>query len=107
MNSKLPESHTGCLAASFTYQDHLFDREIHALNAEGLLAWRRRFRERFDLIAARYPPRLDVDIDALADMASTLVEGGLILGRALKDPKILPKQVLLYRDFVRAIFLAT
>ena len=27
--------------------------------------------------------RHDVDIDALADMASTLVEGGLILGRAL------------------------
>ena len=57
------------------------------------------------MIAARYPPRSDVDLDALADMASTLVEGGLILGRSLRDVTILPKQVLLYRDFVRGIFL--
>jgi AcrR family transcriptional regulator len=101
----LPEAHPGCLAASFCYQDHLFNQEIRDLNAEGILAWRQRFRERFDLIAARYPPRIDVDLDALADMAATLVEGGLILGRSLKDVAILPKQVLLYRDFVRAIFL--
>jgi AcrR family transcriptional regulator len=105
MMADLPEAHPGCLAASFCYQDHLFSQEIRDLNAEGILAWRRRFRERFDLIAARYPPKVDVDLDALADMASTLVEGGLILGRALKDVAILPKQVLLYRDFVRTIFL--
>ena len=105
MMANLPEAHPGCLAASFCYQDHLFNREIRDLNAEGILAWRRRFRERLDLIAARYPPGLDVDFDALADMAATLVEGGLILGRALKDVAILPKQVLLYRDFVRSIFL--
>jgi len=105
MMANLPEAHPGCLAASFSYQDHLFDREIQQLNADGLLAWRLRFRERLDLIAVRYPPRIEVDLDALADMASTLVEGGLILGRALKDVAILPKQVLLYRDFVRTIFL--
>jgi AcrR family transcriptional regulator len=105
MMANLPEAHPGCLAASFCYQDHLFSREIRDLNADGLLAWRSRFRERLDVIAARYPPRVEVDLDALADMASTLVEGGLILGRALKDVAILPKQVLLYRDFVRTIFL--
>ena len=41
-----------------------------------MLAWRRRFRERLRVIAERYPPRQDVDLDALADTASTLVEGG-------------------------------
>jgi AcrR family transcriptional regulator len=104
--ANLPEAHPGCLAASFSYQDYLFNQEIRDLNAEGLLAWRRRFRERLDLIAARYPPKVEVDFDALADMASTLVEGGLILGRSLQDVSILPKQVLLYRDFVRTIFLS-
>jgi AcrR family transcriptional regulator len=105
MMADLPEAHPGCLAASFCYQDHLFSQEIRDLNAAGILAWRHRFRERFDLIAARYPPRMDADLDALADMASTLVEGGLVLGRALRDVAILPKQILLYRDFVRTIFL--
>jgi len=104
MMANLPEVHPGCLAASFCYQDQLFNREIRRLNAEGMLAWRIRFRERLDLIAKRYPPRHAVDLDALADMIATLVEGGLILGRALNDITILPRQVLLYRDFVRSVF---
>jgi hypothetical protein len=74
------------------------------LNAAGMLAWRTRFRARLELIARRYPPRQEVDLDALADMISTQVEGGLVLGRALKDASILPRQVLLYRDFIRLVF---
>jgi TetR/AcrR family transcriptional regulator, transcriptional repressor for nem operon len=105
MMGNLPEAHPGCLAASFCYQDQLFNREIRDLNAESTLAWRHRFRARFDLIAKSYPSRQPVDFEALADMASTLVEGGLILGRVLNDVTILPRQILLYRDFVRSIFL--
>jgi AcrR family transcriptional regulator len=105
MMANLPEAHPGCLAASFAYQDQLFNREIRQLNTEGILAWRTRFRERLDLIATRYPPRIEVDFDALADMAATLVEGALLLGRLLNDVSIPPRQVLLYRDFVRSIFI--
>jgi AcrR family transcriptional regulator len=105
MMANLPEAHPGCLAASFCYQDQLFSREIRDLNAEGILAWRRRFRERLDIIAGRYPPRFELDFDAAADMAATLVEGGLVLGRMLKDASILPRQIMLYRDFIRAAFL--
>lgn len=107
MTADLPANHPGCLVASFAYQDQLFNKEIRALNAEGVLAWRHRFRERFDLIAARYPPAGEVDFDALADMASAMVEGGMVLGRALRDPAILPGQVMLYRDYIRRIFLST
>jgi TetR/AcrR family transcriptional regulator, transcriptional repressor for nem operon len=102
--ANLPENYPGCLAASFAYQDTLFNREIRKLNADGMLSWRARFRERLDLIAKRYPPRQAVDLDALADMVSTLVEGGLILGRVLKDQTILPRQILLYRDLIRSVF---
>lgn len=104
MLEKLPEAHPGCLAASFAYQDQLFNREIHTLNADGMLAWRKRFGERLAAMAKRYPPKEPVDIDALADMATTLVEGGLILGRVLQDVTVLPRQILLYRDFVRSLF---
>ena len=104
MLADLPVTHPGCLAASFAYQDQLFNREVRELNADGMLAWRRRFRERLRIIAERYPPVHPVDFDALADIASPLVEGGLILGRVLSDPTILPRQVLLFRDLVRYIF---
>ena len=41
--------------------------------------------ERLEVIAKRYPPRQETDFEALADMAATLVEGGLILGKVLRD----------------------
>ncbi len=100
----LEEAHPGCLAASFCYQEQLFDREIRDLNAAGVLAWRKRFRERITVIAGRYPPRRPVDLDALADMAASTVEGGLMLGKMLRDPKILPAQILLFRELVKATF---
>jgi TetR/AcrR family transcriptional regulator, transcriptional repressor for nem operon len=106
MMANLPEeAHPGCLAASFCYQDQLFNKEIRDLNAGSVLAWRKRFRERFDAIAEKYPPRAPVDLEALSDMAASNVEGGLILGRLLRDVTILPRQILLYRDLVRATFL--
>lgn len=104
MMSDLPNNHPGCVAASFAYQDQLFNREIHDLNASGVLLWRKRFRERFDLIAAKYPPKIQADFDALADTIAVMVEGGFVLGRALKDSTITPRQILLFRDYVRIIF---
>jgi TetR/AcrR family transcriptional repressor of nem operon len=104
MMTDLPSNHPGCIAASFAYQDQLFNREIHQLNASGILTWRKRFRERFELIAKKYPPKSDVDFDALADAVAVLVEGGFVLGRALKDSTITPRQILLFRDYVRIIF---
>lgn len=105
MLGNLPEAHPGCLAASFCYQDQLFNKDIRELNRTSVLAWRARFRERLELIAKAYPPRQPVDFEALADMAASLVEGGLILGRLLQDPGILPRQILLYRDLVKMTFL--
>lgn len=102
--SDLPENHPGCIAASFCYQDQLFDQDIRDMTAESLLYWRAKFRSRIADIANAHPPRQPVDYDALADMAATLVEGALILGRALKDVTIMPRQVLLYRDYVQRIF---
>ena len=66
---------------------------------------RKRFRARLDLIAARYPPRLEVDLDDLADMLSAVADGGIILSKVLKEKDALPRQIMLYRGYVRAVFL--
>ncbi len=104
MMGDLPTGHPGCLVAAICYQERLFDREVRDLNAAAVLGWRRRFRERLDLIAARYPPRLPVDLDDVADMLSAIADGGIILSKAVNDKNALPRQVMLYRDFVRTIF---
>lgn len=105
MFENLPESHPGCLTAAYCYQDRLFDRNIRDLNAEGVLAWRERFRDRLEAIARLYPPRMPVDLTDVADMLSALADGGIILSKTLREPGALPRQILLYREFVRALFL--
>lgn len=105
MMASLPEAHPGCLIASYCYQDQLFNRDVRELSREAVLRWRRRFRARLDLIAQRYPPRLDVDLDALADMIPALVDGGIILSKVVRERDALPRQVMLYRAFVKAVFL--
>jgi AcrR family transcriptional regulator len=107
MMADLPSTHPGCMVASVCYQEQLFNKEVWELNTSGVLGWRRRMRERLDLIAERYPPRIEVDLDALADMAFALIEGGIIISKVLRDKKALPQQIMQYRDFIRSIFLGT
>jgi len=101
----LPGGHPGCLIASICYQERLFDKDVRDLNAAAVLAWRKRFRRHLDLIAARYPPHIPVDLDDLADTLSVIADGGIILSKVTHDKAALPRQVLLYREFIRAVFL--
>lgn len=107
MMADLPATHPGCMVASVCYQEQLFNREVRELNSSGVLGWRRRIRERLDMIAERYPPRIAVDLDGLADMALALIEGGIIISKVLRDKQALPQQIMQYRDFVRAVFLGS
>ncbi len=101
----LPQAHPGCLTAAYCYQDRQFDRRVRELNAAGILAWRDRFRGKLERIARRYPPRMAVDLSDVADMLSALADGGIILSKALDEPRALTNQINLYREFVRALFL--
>ena len=107
MMGDLPNGHPGCLVAAFCYQENMFNRDVRDLNREGVLRWRKRFRAHLDEIADRYPPRCAVDLDDLADMLSALGDGGIIVSKVVRDPKVLPAQIMLYREFVRTIFLGT
>ena len=100
----LPNGHPGCIVASVCYHEQLFDQEVRSINARAVLSWRARFRERIERIAERYEPRISVDLDDLADMLSAIGDGGIILSRVVGDRSLLPKQLLLYRDFIRLVF---
>ncbi|MFT2211360.1 TetR/AcrR family transcriptional regulator [Rhizobium giardinii] len=100
----LPKGHPGCLVAVMCYYERLFDRDIQEINRQAALLWRRRFRRMFEDIVAVYPPREPLDPDQLADMVSTVIEGGIVLSKALKEPQSLPGQILVFRSFVKLLF---
>ncbi len=100
----MPNGHPGCIVAIACYQERLFDRDLRDLNAQAVLQWRRRFRGLLDEIAARYRPREPVEPDELADMVSTVLEGGIVMSKALGDPASLRRQILAFRLMVQALF---
>ena len=68
-------------------------------------AWRDRFRAKLDEVVARYPPRIDVDLDALSDLMFTTSEGAYIVARATHDPGLVRGQLLQVRAYLELLFL--
>ena len=96
--------HPGCMVASVAYQERMFDSELKRMNVEYLLRMRERFRRWFAEIATTCPPRLDVDIDALSDHLTTIIEGAIVMSKALKDEALMGKQTRLFRGHVKLLF---
>lgn len=96
--------HPGCIVATAVYQDRLFSKDVHEANRGAVLGWRGRFRQMFEAVAARYPLRDPVALDDLADMVSAVIEGGIVMARALGDEQLTARQVLLLRSYVKLQF---
>ena len=100
----LPNGHPGCIVATVCYQERLFDAEVRELNRQAVLSWRTLFLAHLERVAERYPPRDAVDLGALADMISAVVEGGIVMAKALGEPRVLGQQILLQRSYVKLLF---
>ena len=104
MMADLPNGHPGCLIATYCYNERLFDKEVRELSERAMLSWRRRFRAAFEKISETYDMRDDVDLDHLADMVSASCEGGIVMSKTLRDPDVLPQQIMLLRSYVKLLF---
>lgn len=104
MVAGLTDVHPGCLAAAFAYERGQFDPEIRQRLKEGMLEWRRIIKSRLELITDKYSPKMDIDLDSLADMFTSSVEGGIILALAADDNQPLIQQVQNYRTHLRLLF---
>lgn len=96
--------HPGCMVATVTYQDRLFDPDIRQRNSAYLLEMRERFASWFRRAAEVRKPRMEIDAEALADHLTANVEGAIVLSRGLSDPSIMGRQMRLFRQHVRLLF---
>lgn len=104
MMENLEGLHPGCLVASFTYESHQVNEEVRAITADSVKDWRKLFREQIDKINSQYMPKSETASEDLADMLSTIIEGGIVVSRAVNDPKILVRQLLEYRTYIRLLY---
>jgi len=100
----MPGGHPGCIVATAVYQDRLFNSQVKDANRKAVLGWRHRFRALFEKTAEAYPMNDEADLDSLADMVSAVIEGGLVMARALDDPAATSQQVMLMRSYVKLLF---
>jgi TetR/AcrR family transcriptional repressor of nem operon len=98
---------SGCLYASFCYDPELLDDATRAMIADAVLAWRDRTRAKLEQVVECYPPRIPVDLDALADEGLTLFEGAQVLSRALREPQLLKGQLRHFRTYLELLFAPT
>jgi hypothetical protein len=96
--------HPGCMVASVTYQERLFDAEVKQMNVDYILRMRRRFADWLDEIVATHPTKGDFDLEGMADNLTAIVEGAIILSKALSDEGLMGRQTRLFRNHVRLIF---
>ena len=96
--------HPGCRVASVAYQERMFDSDLKQMNVDYILRMRQRFRDWLEEIIVGNPPATEVDIDALADGLTTVIEGAIILSRSLRDPSLMGKQTRLFRNHVKLLF---
>ena len=65
---------------------------------------RERFAAWLRQIVDKYPPATEIDVDALADNFTGIIEGAIILSKALRDTSLMGKHTRLFRQHIRLIF---
>ncbi len=101
---RLPDTHPGCLVASFTYENQLLNEEVQQLMQQGLESWRQMMIGKLERAGAAYPMAGDVSTQTLADMFTAVIEGGILLARNFDENRLISEQVLAYRAFLRMVF---
>jgi len=100
----LPETHPGCLVASFTYENQQFNDDVKQIICDCLVGWRKLFIKKLASIDDVHPMKVEADILELADMLTSIIEGGIILSKAFNEPERLVNQILQYRSHIRLLF---
>lgn len=100
----LPNGHPGCLVATLAYSEKLHDQDVRELNKNAVVSWRHRFLLELEKVEKEYAVQDKVSLSSVADMISSILEGGIILSRALGDPKILGDQIRMLASYVRLLF---
>ena len=95
----LKQPYEGCLYASYIYEPEQFNKEIKEIVSQSILKWR---EELVEMLKKAMPNKTkkSVDFESLADMFSVILEGAFITSKALNDPDLTYKQLLLYKDYL-------
>jgi TetR/AcrR family transcriptional repressor of nem operon len=94
----------GCLYASYTYESMQFEPAIRDFIADSLRRWTSIYVRNFEDVLDRYKPALPVTARQLAEMIVSIIQGGLMLGRAYNDIRMTARQSEQFRNYLALLF---
>ncbi|MCU9850061.1 TetR/AcrR family transcriptional regulator [Defluviimonas sp. WL0024] len=94
----------GCMYALYTYEDDHFENAVKDFVAETLRTWTAMYIRKFQEVIDRHPPARHVSAKQLAEMFVAVIEGGLILERAHKNPGMAARQSEQFRSYLELLF---
>ena len=94
----------GCLFATYCYESGLFDEETNRVIADAMLNWRGVLGEKLRAVAERHPPKIEVDLDNLADLLTVVFEGAFVMSRSVGGRNVFVDQIRLYRTYLELLF---
>jgi len=100
----LTEPFPGCLFASYIYENKLFDAATIEVLRESTLMWRAVVKEMLEKVAAVHPPKVPVDLEALADLFYALTEGSFIMTKTLGDKTLLARHARHLKTYLELLF---
>lgn len=94
----------GCLFASYCYEIGQFEDEVAAIIKEAMLTYRQTLLAKLEEVASSYPPRLQVDLESLADTMMTIFEGGFVVARTVDESDVVVSQLRHVRNYFELLF---
>lgn len=94
----------GCILASYTYERGQFGPDVTDYIRESLDAWSALFADKLSKLIDARPPSDEVDSRQLAEMITTIIEGGFIMANAHADAGWVQRQVAEYRRYLSLLF---
>jgi TetR/AcrR family transcriptional repressor of nem operon len=101
----LSEPAPGCLFASYIYQPLEFSDEVAKIAADTILVWRTRILGKLEAIDAHCALDPALDLEALADQLTVIVEGSYVLSKVLCEPNLMARQLRHFRRYLEFLLL--
>jgi TetR/AcrR family transcriptional regulator, transcriptional repressor for nem operon len=103
--TELEEPLGGCLLASFTYENARFDTSMRDYIEQRLTGWMAIYSGIFDNLAEKQTPKQpDVSAQGLTELLASIIEGGLLMARAMNDRNYLVRQLKQFRRHLVLLF---
>lgn len=94
----------GCLIACAVYELEQHTPEARTMMRDFVVHYRRVLADKLREVMSRYPPRLPVSAEDLAEYLYATYDGGLVLGRLLNEPQALVRQLQHADDYLHLLF---